>query len=110
MMRSIAALILVFVSCVNAFAPSGQRRVAFVPKMSSKMDNFFADSGLTVDAIPMYIDNLDVDNFEASLEMLEPLLTNECVGDECDVFVGELKEKAASIGKDIPEGYAPYHH
>jgi len=108
-MRSIAALLLLLVASVNAFSPSLRRSPAFAAQMSS-MSEFFADSGLTVDAIPMYIDNLDVDNFEASLEMLEPLLTNECVGDQCDVFVDELKDKAAEIGKEIPEGYGRFHH
>ena len=71
---------------------------------------FTADSGMTVDNIPLYIENLSVDNFEESLEMFEALLTNECVGDVCDDYVSQLKEKAASIGKELPQGFAGSHH
>ena len=68
-------------------------------------------SGMTEDAIPVLIKNLAPDNFEESLEMLEPLLTNECVGDEhCGMFMEDLKTKCQEIGMELPEGFAPTHH
>jgi len=108
------ALFLAAASGAHAFATGPA--AAFVGSSSSslkmtKMDKgFTADSGLTVEMIPMYIENLNEENFDESLGMLEPLLTNECVGDKCDTFMEDLKAKAASIGKSLPEGYAPSHH
>jgi hypothetical protein len=57
-----------------------------------------------------FIDNLTVDNFVETLEMMEPLLLNECVGPECDVHLDRLRSKCQEIGKELPEGYAPTHH
>jgi hypothetical protein len=71
---------------------------------------FTAGSGMDVDALPMFIDNLNQENFLESLEMMEPLFTNECVGDECDLLLGKLEEKCDKIGKKLPEGYAATHH
>jgi hypothetical protein len=72
--------------------------------------DFTAGSGMDVEHIPFLIDNLNEENFAESLAVLEPLLTNECVGDVCDDYMSQLKEKAESIGKQIPSGYAPSHH
>jgi len=71
---------------------------------------FQADSGMTVNDIPLFIKNLSADNFDESLEMLEPLLVNECVGDQCELFMEDLKAKCKEIGKELPAGYAPSHH
>lgn len=71
---------------------------------------FTADSGMSVDNIPLYIENLSKENFDESLEMFEALLTNECVGDVCDDYVGQLQEKATSIGMKLPKGFAGSHH
>ena len=43
--------------------------------------SYTASSGMTEHDIALFIENLSPENFEESLEMLEPLLTNECVGD-----------------------------
>ena len=72
--------------------------------------DYTVSAGMTEHEIPLFIQKLSPDNFEASLEMLEPLLTNECVGDICDDYLSQLKEKAASIGKELPQGYAATHH
>ena len=109
---SIAALLVAFAGSSNAFAPSLGRSASTSLKMSSDThmgQDFTADSGLTVAAIPMYIDNLNQQNFVETLEMLEPLLINECRGETCEMFVEDLKEKAKSIGKEIPSNYAPLH-
>ena len=71
---------------------------------------FTADSGLTVDNIPLFIDNLSVENFEESLEVAEVLLKNECVGDVCDDYVSQFQEKAESLGKTLPKGFGSMHH
>lgn len=79
--------------------------------MSTHMDkDYTAGSGMTEHDISVFIENLTAENFEESLEMLEPLLTNECVGDVCDDFVAQLNDKAESIGKKVPDGYAATHH
>ena len=79
--------------------------------MSTHMDkDYTAGSGMTEHEIGLFIDNLTAENFDESLEMLEPLLTNECVGEVCDDYVGRLKEKADKIGKTVPKGYAATHH
>jgi hypothetical protein len=77
---------------------------------SSLVKDYTAGSGMNDDTIPVFIKNLSKDNFEASLEMLEPLLMNECIGDECEFYLGELHAKASEIGVKIPDGYAPSHH
>ena len=116
-MRIIQALFFLF-TVVQGFVPTafvGQRiisnnNICFMTADSHQAKDFTAGSGVDVDHIPMLIKNLSTDNFEESLEMLEPLLTNECVGDVCDDFMSELKDKAAAIGKEIPAGFAPSHH
>ena len=57
------------------------------------------------------IENLTADNFDESLEMLEPLLINECVGEICDDYMGMIFTKAENIGKMTPKWlrYAPRH-
>lgn len=72
--------------------------------------DFTADSGLDIGSVPVLIENLNKDNFAESLEMLEPMLMNECAGDECTLFLSQLEKKCAAIGKSLPEGYAPTHH
>lgn len=67
-------------------------------------------SGMTEHDIQFFIEKMSPENFEETLEMLEPLLTNECVGDICEDYVGQLQDKAASIGKKVPDNYAPTHH
>lgn len=69
-----------------------------------------AGSGMNVNDIDLFIDNLNEENFVKSLEMLEPLLINECVGDVCDDYVGQVIAKADEIGKKVPKGYANTHH
>ena len=94
----------------SAFAPIAVPRTPTVLLSSQVEKGFTADSGMNVDNIPLYIDNLNVDNFQESLEMFEALLTNECVGDVCDTYVHELEEKAQSIGMKLPKGFAGSHH
>ena len=94
----------------SAFAPAVPVGRNSVTLSSHVEKGFTADSGMNVDNIPLYIDNLNVDNFEESLEMFEALLTNECVGDVCDTYVHELSEKAESIGMKLPKGFAGSHH
>ena len=69
-----------------------------------------ADSSLDVHNLRTLIDNLAPDNYDTSLRMMEPLLVNECVGQECEDYLAQLKEKCEEIGKPLPEGYAPTHH
>jgi hypothetical protein len=71
---------------------------------------FTADSGMNVDNLPLFIDNLNVENFEESLEIFEALFTNECVGDTCEDYINQLKEKAKTIGKELPPGFGSKHH
>lgn len=60
--------------------------------------------------LPFMIEKLTKENFDESIEMMEALLTNECVGDECDIAMGLLKEKCKEIGMELPPDYAPTHH
>ena len=66
-----------------------------------------AASGANVHDIPSLIEHLTAENFEESLELLEPLLMNECVGEECKDYVGEMEAKAEKLGKTVPDTYAP---
>jgi len=68
-----------------------------------------ADSSLDVHNLRSLIDNLKPDNFEKSLEVMEPLLMNECAGEECEMYLQELHEKCGEIGMKLPNGYAPSH-
>jgi len=104
------AIVALAARSADSFAATSQRRAAFGLHMTAMDSSFTADSGLTADQIPMFIENLNAENFEESIKMLEPLLVNECVGDKCDLFLQELRDKAAAIGKELPAGYAPSHH
>ena len=105
-------LISLTINAGNAFVPSLGRPVAGVMTLANThMDkSYTVGSGMTEHDIPGFIEKLTAENFEETLEMLEPLLTNECVGEICEDYVTQLKEKAASIGKEIPSTYAPTHH
>jgi len=72
--------------------------------------NQMADSSLDVHNLRTLIDNLKPDNYDASLGLMEPLLMNECVGQECEDYLAQLKDKCQEIGKPLPEGFAPTHH
>ncbi|KAG7369573.1 hypothetical protein IV203_027319 [Nitzschia inconspicua] len=97
----------------DAFSPACQRPFATTLQMTSETHinrDYTAGSGMNDNSIPVLIKNLNKDNFEESLEMLEPLLMNECVGEECELFMGQLNDKATEIGMKVPDGYAPSHH
>lgn len=103
-----AAFFLASLASTQAFVPAIQPSST---ALFSKMDkDFTADSGMTVDNLPLYIDNLNKENFEESLDMFEALLANECVGDTCEDYVGQLADKAKSIGKELPKGFGSKHH
>lgn len=72
--------------------------------------SFTADSGMNVESLPLYINNLNADNFEESLEIFEAILSNECVGETCEDYVGQLADKAKTIGKELPKGFGTKHH
>ena len=72
--------------------------------------SYTAGSGMNDDTLPSMIKHLSTDNFDESLEMMEPLLLNECVGEECELFMSQLQDKAAELGMTIPKGYAATHH
>ena len=96
------------VGCSNAFTGLAVPKVATRLQVSNThIDrSFTADSGMTVDQISFFIKNLNHDNFDETLEMLEPLLMNECRGDTCGLFLEDIKLIANELGKQIPEGYA----
>lgn len=118
MMRSLFLLVAAAAAVLtsDAFTPAStitqhRRPVSFLKNSETHMDkSYTAGSGMNDDTIPVLIKNLSKDNFDESLEMLEPLLLNECVGDECELFLGQLQDKASEIGMEIPSGYAPTHH
>jgi hypothetical protein len=95
-----------------AFVPRTLKPLSMSPAAGEKHidKGFTTGSGMNEHDIPLLIKNLTKDNFEASLEMLEPLLTNECVGEMCDDYMGEIEEKAHGLGMRVPVGYAPGHH
>jgi len=70
---------------------------------------YTVSEGMTHDTVPVFIDNLNQENFLESLEMMEPLLMNECVGKEYDEFMSQLETKCADVGKKVPKGYAKTH-
>ena len=107
-----AFLIASLIASVQAFAPmaSTSRTTALFSSDTHIDKAYTAGSGMNDDTLPFLIKNLDEDNFVESLEMMEPLLMNECVGDECDMFLSQLEDKASELGKEIPAGYAPSHH
>ena len=94
---------LAFVPSTSVFAA---RSLSVLPMTSE--DNFAtAASGANIHDIPSLIEHLATDNFEESLVLLEPLLMNECVGEECKDYVGEVEAKAKKLGKTVPDTYAP---
>ena len=110
MMRFIAFLALVASS--QAFAPMTiQSRSTKLFSSDSHIDkSYTAGSGMDIDTLPFMISHLNEDNFVESLEMMEPLLMNECVGEECDILLEHIRNKAEDLGMEVPEGYAPNHH
>lgn len=107
------ALTLAFLAATTqAFVP-GTRPSTPTFCMSSNTHiskDFTADSGMNEAAIPVLIDNLNQENFLESLEMLEPLMTNECVGEVCDLYMGDLEEKCEKVGMDLPKDFPRTHH
>ena len=94
-------------------SPSFITRAAPALSMSASkhMDkSYTVGSGMTEHDIQFFIEKMSTENFEETLEMLEPLLTNECVGEVCEDYIGQLQDKAKSLGKKIPANYAPTHH
>ena len=91
-----------------AFAPCAPftPRFSFGQPMTSEAFET-ASSGVNVDDIPSIIENLTAENFDESLEVLEPLLMNECVGEVCMDYIGDVEAKAEKMGKAIPDSYAP---
>lgn len=108
------ATILLLAACAQAFSPGFVGKTKATHPLFSEdthiSKDFTASSGMTEFHIPTMIDNLSADNFDASLEMMEPLLVNECVGEEYDTFMSKLTQKTKEIGKELPKGYAPTHH
>ena len=77
---------------------------------SSHIDKAFtASSGMNDHVIPSIIDHLNHDNFQESLEMMEPLLMNECVDHEYNEYMTQLEQKCHALGKEVPSNYAPTH-
>jgi len=113
MRLSISFLLLLAAASTEAFMvpapPSFVKTQLFTAETHISKD-FEADSGMNVNNLPVLIKNLAPDNFEESMEIIEVLLVNECVGKEYDDFLGQLKKKATEIGKEVPAGFAPTHH
>lgn len=97
-------------STASAFATPPAFGVKNVHKAGPLFDTHMADSSLDVHNLRTLIDKLAPDNFDASLELIETLLVNECVGQECEDYMGDLQEKCKEIGMSLPEGFAPTHH
>ena len=94
-----------------AFAGVKMNKAGLMPGAGPLFDkNQMADSSLDVHNLRTLIDNLKPDNYDASLSLMEPLLLNECVGQECEDYLAQLKDKCQEIGKPLPEGFAPTHH
>jgi hypothetical protein len=115
MMMRITFLVALMAFSVQAFTilPTQQKvRSAVLLRMSSETHidrDYTASEGMNHDSIPTLIHHLKEDNFVESLEMMEPLFMNECVGEEYDQYMTQLKMKCAELGKQLPEGYAPNH-
>lgn len=64
-----------------------------------------AGSGMQLQHVDLLIDHLSKDNFETSLDTIEPFLLNEAD----DAFVKDalqrIESKASAFGKSIPEDY-----
>lgn len=110
-MRFFSLAVLGLLSCAHGFAPLAVIRQPTTQLYETHIrKDYTVGSGMTEHEIPLFIKNLTVDNFEESLEMLEALLNNECVGDICEDYVGQLQDKAQELGKEIPKGYGALHH
>ncbi len=97
----------------SAFSPAFPHILATTLLKNSNThveQGFTADSGMNVDSLPLYIHNLTADNFDESLEIFEAIFTNECVGETCEDYIGQLEEKAKTIGKVLPPGFCAKHH
>ena len=71
-----------------------------------QMTQYFVPSSHVYEKdIPFLIENLAPDNFDVSLELLQPLLMSECVGEVCEDYLTLLQDKAASIDKTLPEDF-----
>ena len=118
-MRTSLFFLLAAVSC-DAFSPAvvvvkrqisgGSRFTSPLTRLRNAEGHFSkeytASSGVTVDQIPGMIEHLTIENMEESLDLLEPLLTNECVGDVCEDFLDEIEHKMEDMGEHLPQDYA----
>ncbi|KAL7571569.1 hypothetical protein ACA910_020984 [Epithemia clementina (nom. ined.)] len=109
-----AAASLLDTSQAFSIAPRNSQSIMSTTKLFTSSTHiskdYLAGSGMNEHHIPVLIQNLTPENFDESLEMLEPLLTNECIGESCDMYLNDLNVKAKEIGKTVPEGFAPSHH
>ena len=110
-------IIALLLGAASSFSPAltrlgGSRATISLRNSDTPERDFTADSGMNVDSLKfkLYIDNLNVENFEESLEMFEALFTNECVGDAYEDFINQLKDKAKAIGKELPPAFGANHH
>ena len=99
-------------AAVGVVVQTKNKNTAAAVRASNPLFNtpHMADSSLDVHNLRTLIDNLAPDNFDKSLPLMETLLVNECVGQECEDYLGQLKDKCQEIGKTLPEGFAPTHH
>ena len=109
-------IIALLLGAASSFSPAltllgGSRATISLRNSDTHVEGeFTADSGMNVDSLPLYIDNLSVENFEESLENFEALFTNEGVGDAWEDFSNQLKDKAKAIGKELPPAFGANHH
>lgn len=114
-MRTFCLVTVIAFGCANAFTatpPHGAvSHASLAADTKTHIDkDYTASAGMNVHDIPFLIEHLTQENFRETLEMLEPLLTNECVGDVCDDYLTHLHYKAAEIDKLIPPTYGRKHH
>lgn len=100
----------------NAFTTTNPSFVRPQTALKSTADNrpqhhmdehFTPDGHVTAENIPAYIQHIDGENFDETLEILEPVLTEECEGVIQDIFMADLMIKAKKFGKKIPDDYGP---
>ncbi|KAL3895385.1 MAG: hypothetical protein SGARI_007465, partial [Bacillariaceae sp.] len=99
MMRITAFLALLASSQAFMTSPSQKTTTALKSSESHIDKGYTASSGMDIDTLPFMISMLDEDNFVESLEMMEPLLMNECVGSECDIFLECIQDRAEDLGQ-----------